>query len=429
MDDTALAERASHYHQLVLDVAYGPGGMIHDFPLFDTRRPFQEGESVTDMLGSDWTSWAYGHAWPEDAWYPTVAEMWYGENTLWVTGFFLSSQLIRHRVTGDEEAARSARKCYLDLNHYFDLSAESGPGLLAKPHGGRPGRTWSFDQSACPVVFYAEYAERLASAEERELAARNLRAHGRMYLERDWAIIFAGRDLATGTSQPSAMKVYAAGHAAAVISGDDEVRESAAERVLEVTRSSAFPWPPARYTTNHNLYYWALVCDYWRRTELADSYDWKGAIEEYWHAAKLALEHGDGLPLNGFYDPRARSFEPHPHGWQTETTVPEARAHGVFMPDDLVERWWSSDTSYVMRPFNAVSMAALGLLAQSLGLDHRAHAHSRRILERVEEDLLRWWWDDGRLPDELKPLTAFFSTETTAVWQLAYWLGREQRAW
>ena len=39
-DREILAARAARFREMVLDVAYGPGGMIVSFVHYDTRRPF-----------------------------------------------------------------------------------------------------------------------------------------------------------------------------------------------------------------------------------------------------------------------------------------------------------------------------------------------------------------------------------------------------
>lgn len=155
-DDDRLAQRAAHFRRLVLDVTYGPGGMIVAFPRFDTRRPFQEGDEFAD--GYRHVAEIIDGAWNEYGSRLTVAEFLYGENTLWATGWLLWSQLLRHRVTGEPEAAATARKCFRDLNYLFRLCGALEPGVLGKPHGGRGGVTTSFDQSANPVLFYALFA-------------------------------------------------------------------------------------------------------------------------------------------------------------------------------------------------------------------------------------------------------------------------------
>ena len=70
--------------------------------------------------------------------------------------------------------------------------------------------------------------------------------------------------------------------------------------------------------------------------------------------------------------------------------------------------------------------AALGLLARSHGLDDNAHILARQTLLRMDADSLRWWWDDGNLPDELKGLHNIFAPEAAGVWQVAYWMGVSQ---
>ena len=102
-DSDVLAERAACYHDQVMDVACGPGGILIAFPRFDTRKPFQEDVTypghwnVAETVEGAWS--AYG---PK----PTVAEFLYGENTLWATGWFLWSQILRHRATGQRKPVK-----------------------------------------------------------------------------------------------------------------------------------------------------------------------------------------------------------------------------------------------------------------------------------------------------------------------------------
>src|SRR5918999_430276 len=137
---TVLAERADHFRDLILDLAMGPGGMIIDFVAFDTRRPFQEGVDH-DAPYAKVLDDAWGRFTPR----PTSAELWYGENTLWVTGWLLWSQMLRYRATQEPEALATAQKCFRDLSNYFRQSSAIEPGLLGKPHGGRAGPTTSYD--------------------------------------------------------------------------------------------------------------------------------------------------------------------------------------------------------------------------------------------------------------------------------------------
>jgi len=167
-----LEERAEDFLKQIFEVARGPGGLIISHSRFDTRRPLQEGEEIpylNQVLDSVW-----GPETPK----PTVAEWYYGENTLWATGWLMWSQMIRYRVTGDAEALVIARKCFRDLNHIFDLCRAIEPGLLGKPHGGRAGPTTSFDQSANPVLLYVQFAREYGTPEEKEQARKNLLAHG-----------------------------------------------------------------------------------------------------------------------------------------------------------------------------------------------------------------------------------------------------------
>ena len=96
-----LAARAAGFLDQVLAAGMGPGGMLIDFLVFDTRRPFQEGEDQHWYLDQGLAA-VWGPAAPR----PTQAEMHYGENTLWVTGWLLWSQILRYRATQEPGGAR-----------------------------------------------------------------------------------------------------------------------------------------------------------------------------------------------------------------------------------------------------------------------------------------------------------------------------------
>src|SRR5437867_1782131 len=79
-----LEKRAAEFRQRILDVAKGPGGMIIAFADFATRRPLQEGAPLHGYLVRNLER-VWGTASPR----PTTAEWYYGENTLWATGWLL----------------------------------------------------------------------------------------------------------------------------------------------------------------------------------------------------------------------------------------------------------------------------------------------------------------------------------------------------
>jgi hypothetical protein len=66
----------------------------------------------------------------------------------------------------------------------------------------------------------------------------------------------------------------------------------------------------------------------------------------------------------------------------------------------------------------------------TLRLDDNAHLAAKKILLRMDENTLRYfWWDSGTFPSEMKPLLNIFVPQVPAVWLAAYWMGREQRVW
>ncbi|MSU51834.1 MAG: hypothetical protein EXS41_00315 [Opitutaceae bacterium] len=424
-DSRMLARRAAHFRELILNGAMGPGGMIISWLRFDTRRPFQEGEPVPDHF-VETLDRVWGPASPR----PTPAEWLYGENTLWATGWFLYSQILRYRATGEPEARQTAQKCFRDLNNIFRLCRSIDPGLLAKPHGGRAGATTSPDQSACPVIFYAMYARELATPEEKAQAVENMNLHGELYIRRNWEMNHFGNLLKVVDIDPAnfsiwingppttTMKYLACEYAAYQLTGETKFRDEALKHMRKLIRSGFLPWPFNPYPTIHNLYYWAMLCDFWSKTELAAEFDWAGCIREYWQAARASLD-VDGLARLGDYDTKKQSFAPYTSVW-----LPAERQKSPAV------RQWRSATLYNGRPLGSAFAAALGLLARSHGLDDSAHVVARKILTRMDEDTLRLWWGrDEKFPEELKPMLNVFAPEVAGAWQIAYWMGRSQQVW
>jgi hypothetical protein len=415
-----LADRAARFHDLILDLANGPGGMLISFVSFDTRRAFQEGEDHHWYLVKN-----LEEAWGPDSPRPTVAEWYYGENTLWATGWFLWSQILRYRATQEPAALATARKCFRDLSNIFRLCRAIEPGLIGKPHGGRAGPTTSYDQSASPVLFYAAYARELATPEEKAEAVANMAQHGGYYLRHDWVMNHHGNlGRIVDPAHTSAMKYLACVYAAYELTGETRFRDAAARYLRQIVASGKLPWPTNPYETNHNLYYWALLCDYWATTELATEADWPGCIRAYWNAARTAFD-AEGLLRYGNYDTATGAFEPYPDRWLTPA---DAGAFPTLAPRKTGRRWMSA-TSQSNRPLNSACAAALALLARSHGIDDDAHRLAERTLTRMDEALLRWWWDDEKLPEDLKPVLDIFAPEVPAVWLVAYWMGRLQHAW
>jgi len=410
-----LAERAEDFLKQIFEVARGPGGLIISHSRFDTRRPLQEGEEIpylNQVLDSVW-----GPETPK----PTVAEWYYGENTLWATGWLMWSQMIRYRVTGEGEALNIARKCFRDLNHIFDLCRAIEPGLLGKPHGGRAGPTTSFDQSANPVLLYVQFAREYGTPEEKEQARKNLLDHGDYYLRRNWKVNHHGNfAYIVPPRHTSTIKYFACVHAAYDMTGEERFRDAAVKNVREIIDKGMLPWPSPRYELNANLFYYAWLGEYWSKTSLAKEADWIANIGVYWEAAQRGLD-DEGLLLDGIYDTKTKQFTPVAEGW-TEQNPPSAGSKPTF-------RWWRSPTGYQGRTFYSLLVAMLGLMAHKHGLDDRAHETSRKILLRINRDCLRECWDDGRLPPEMQPFANLFGAEFPAQWLIAYWMGREQGVW
>jgi len=412
-----LAERARDYLRQVLEMARGPGGLIISHSRFDTRHPLQEGDDLSPYLRQVLDS-----VWGPESPKPTVADWYYGENTNWAAGWLLWSQVIRYRVTGEPEALAVARKCFRDLNHVFDLSRTIEPGLLGKPHGGRPGPTTSFDQSANPILLYVEFAREHGTPEEKAQAHRNMLAHGDYYVHRNWVMNHHGNfERIVEPAHPSAMKYLACVHAAYEVTGETRFRDAAIKYVRQIASSGKLPWPARKYELNANLFYYSWLAEYWSKTTASDDSDWIGHIRTYWEAAQKGLDH-EGLLLDGIYDSQEKVFTPTREGW-SEGSPPSAGQKPTAL------RWWRSPTGYQGRTLYSLTVAILGLMVKKLGLDERAHEVSRKILLRIDRDGLRQCWDDGRLPPEMKPFANLFGAEFPSQWMIAYWMGREQRLW
>lgn len=415
-EDALLQQRAADFVAEFLDSARGPGGMVISFSWFDTRRPLQEGAEAPAYLVS-----SLDDAWGKDSPKPTVADWYYGENTLWATGYMLWSQVLRRRATGEAEALALARKAFQDLNHIFDLSGTIEPGLLGKPHGGRAGPTTSFDQSAFPILPYVQYAQTMASPQEKAAATQNMARHGDYFLRRDWTVNHHGSLQRIGdATHTSVMKYLACVFAAYELTGEARFRDEALLRLRRIIKAGSLPWPGQAYEINHNLFYYGFLCDYWSRSEAADDFDWEGAIRAYWAAAKASLGE-DGLVRWGSYDTVTRVFTPYPIGWMTAT---DAKRYPFAAPSKAGSRRWVSPTSFPNKALNCALTAALAGLVRARGADDGADAVARRILLGMHRDSLRWWWDDGTAPAELRDATDFFAPEVAGAWLSAYWLDR-----
>jgi hypothetical protein len=416
MPDQLLSDRAADYLRQILEVARGPGGLIISHSRFDTRRPLQEREELPPLLHQ-----ALDSVWGKDTPKPTVADWYYGENTLWATGWLLWSQMARYRVTREPEALRIARKCFCDLNHVFDLCRPIEPGLLGKPHGGRGGATTSFDQSANPVLLYVQFAREHGTPAEQETARRNMRDHGDYYLRRNWLVNHHGNlTRIVPARHPSTMKYFAAVHAAFDMTGEERFRDAVVPHVRELKERSLLPWPSARYDLNANLFYYSWLGEYWSKTSLADACDWLGNIKVYWEAALKGLDN-EGLLLDGIYDTSTKQFTPVQEGWSDHNPPSQG--------DKPTRRWWRSPTGYDGRTLYSLTVAILGLMARQHGVDEHAHEVSRKILLRIDTNGFRECWDDGRLPPEMQPVANLFGAEFPALWLIAYWMGRAQGVW
>ena len=249
-----LAARAQRFYQIVMDqCAIGPDGMIVSALKYDTRRPFRNG---------DVPSFDEPDAWPEHVHGQWVGQLpaphaWlYGENTLWATGLFLLSQLIRFRVTADADAANAAEKCFLDISRYFEMSKALEPGVLGKPHGGKTSTWMSYDQTAIPLLPYCWYARNLGTAEQRQMAAENLSLYVQRLIRNGFTIHrFFGDKRIKDPPTPSSMKFLAPVYAAYELTGDKSFRDAACYWMRKIIAAGRFGLMMTR--PSHNLWYYA----------------------------------------------------------------------------------------------------------------------------------------------------------------------------
>src|SRR6185437_9498940 len=188
--------------------------------------------------------------------------------------------------------------------------------------------------------------------------------HGEYYIRHKWVMNHHGKLQDTAKLAPtSLMKYVACEYAAYEMSGEKRYRDEAVRLMRELIRAGKLPWATPTVDMSHNPFYYAVLCDYWRTTEIADECDWTACIAEYWRTAKASLDPQTGIPRPGVYNTRDHSFAPSPLRWS---------------PDTLQ---FSSPTW--VGGFMAPAMAALGLIARSHGLDDNAHLVSRNILMRM----------------------------------------------
>lgn len=415
-DHDELHRRAKDYLRQVLDVAMGPSGLLISHVWFDTRKPVQAGEPDPAFFKQ-----VIDSVWGPDTPRPTVSDWLYGENTLWATGFLLWSQLIRYRVSGEQEALDVARKCFRDIAHVFEMSRSLEPGVLGKPHGGRPGVTMSFDQSGNPIVFYLWFAQEHGDDAEQAQARRDLQEFGDWILGNDWVVNQHGRrKRIVDPAHTSSMKFFAAVHAAYQMTGQERFRDASLTELRKIIAQGMLPWPAPQYELNTNLVYYSLLAEFWHNTTAVHDADWIGMIGEYWRAAQAGLD-DEGLLLDGVYDTTTGRFTPVTRHWSAEAP-PSA---GGPTP----QRWWRSPTGYSGRTLYTLAVAIVAMMARKRGFDDEAHHVAEKILLRIDSDGLRQFWDDGAVPAELDHALNLFAPELPALWLVAYWMGREQKVW
>jgi hypothetical protein len=275
-------------------------------------------------------------------------------------------------------------------------------------------------------MFYAQFAKRYADDAERETAVKHLRAYADNYLKRDWSMNCDGtirhfaRDLET-----SFMKRLAPVYAVYELTGDRRYHDAVRVQLRKLIDAGLLPWLRNPFVVSHNLWYWTMLCDYWLQTELAGEFDWRDCIRQYASVIPNVVD-ADGLVLFGEYDTARHTFEPYADRWLTRR---DDNGDWMGPAPNRIERTWVSARNWSNRAFTSASLAMGALIARRHGLSDEAKPLARKILHRLDEDTLRWWWDDGGLPVELKPLTNIFHPEVAAFWQAVYWMGRADGLW
>ena len=109
----------------------------------------------------------------------------------------------------------------------------------------------------------------------------------------------------------STMKYLACIHAAYEVTGATRFRDAAFHYLRQIQAAGRLPWPTQPYELNHNAYYYALLADYWSRSEIGQEIDWIGNIGHYWRAMQLSFD-DEGIYRFGSYDAVKHTFIPYP---------------------------------------------------------------------------------------------------------------------
>ncbi len=133
------------------------------------------------------------------------------ENALMATGEFALSQIIRHRVTGEEASRELAHRCIRGILAVIEEGRHYMPGWLPKPFGGvshaRDSHEMSVDQYTKAII--ALHAWRpLADKEEQAVIDRFFIDAADFFIARKWRHAYRHRTIVTATTHHHALGLY-----------------------------------------------------------------------------------------------------------------------------------------------------------------------------------------------------------------------------
>lgn len=432
--DDPLDARMAAIQSLAGNAYFDPNGLMQSRWYFhpDTgeTRPFRdadfEGQS-TRRLPSDQA---------------TPAELHHYENTAWISGLFLRSQVLRHKATGDSEALEFARKAFGSIDTIFRMTEATGQrGFLCKPYGGRASHETSPDQYMGVATALWLFRPLTAPAERRRIDDL-LPAMADWWRERQYAIPYFGwtfETLASACHRPIMPMLQ---HMAWRVTGEARYRDEA-RRLLDLCGS----WPtPADVLRERVL---ATGSAGW--PEKLNGHEYDPARRAFltvdaWRAASLALTPADYFMEE---EPSLALLLPHAFSRYLELQRMGLREdllyhhhiqidleRNIWRPirtlpsrEDLAKPGMSFDAhlSEVCVGAGPTWLAELGIMAHrhAPGFCPGALSLAQRILSCTENRRLAWFIDpDGHqlLPDQ--QYRRFMTDDAQVILLLAYWRAR-----